>query len=158
MALIVLSLGYTPVGAVSVNADPASPVLIQDGNCRAGSPVTQFRTKIEATGQTADLTTVGIGEQVDLFRTYLLDSGNTVLSSAGRAVKVGTTKVFDPIYLTVSASPSKGPFRIVVYEEVPPPNPVFATGSIAKLDAAMVRAELNFDAKALDPDCPAKPN
>ena len=155
LALFVYSLSCIAIGAATVISGPAPPVLIQDGNCQPGSAPTQFRTAIEATGQNADVTTVGIDAEVDLFRTYLLDGNNTVLASTGHGVKVGTTKVFDPIYFVVSAAPSTGPFRIVVYEKMSPSNPKFAIGSKVKLDAALVRAELGFDANALDPDCPA---
>lgn len=57
------------------------------------------------------------------------------------------------INLETLENPNPGNFRIVVYEDTDF-TPSFAQGTTASFDPALIRAEITFNANALDPDCP----
>lgn len=145
---------FWPAGGVPAKkADAAEvvdlqspPQIVRDGGCTA-SDKTSFSATYERRGVFDDTTWAQ-----DRYSEYLIDGGGKILDVRNRIAAVKTWQRSTATLATV-ASPASGPFSIVIYEEADSLRP-FAIGSAPRLAAGFIRQQIEFDANALDVDCP----
>ncbi len=126
------------------------PELTRDGGCTPGNP-SQFSAVYERVGVFDDTTWAR-----DRYVEYLVDGANTVLDSRARSVGLGNWERATAT-LETAHTPQTGPFKIVIYE-VADSIPTFARGTQAQFSTLLIRQQIRFNARALDPDCPAAPH
>ena len=122
------------------------PQVARDGGCTA-SDKTSFSATYERRGIFDDTTWAQ-----DRYSEYLIDGGGKILDVRSRMAAVKTWQRSTATLATV-ASPASGPFSIVIYEEADSLRP-HAIGSSPRLAAGLIRQQIEFDANALDADCP----
>ncbi len=139
-------MSVAPAEAIEIS-NVGTVALFSDGACNASSP-TSFRLTYTRTQNIID------GSGSDHYTVYLVEGNNIVLNAADRFTNIANQAVF--VISSTQDTPTAGPFTIVIYEDTDS-TPDFSVGNTANFDSSLIRASVEFDANALDSDCPAAP-